>query len=120
MRLSTLTPFLATAALTTASTLNVTVLGAQNNKSTLECWALDPGFKTSTTAGTSGTEVLNLGPVGGLNAGNASYSVLPAKFDGGRHNAPALQYVYSINPEAKIPQFRASNSRMPFHACNPT
>jgi hypothetical protein len=32
---------------------------------------------------------LNLGPIGS----NASYTVLPAGFDGGRHNAPAKQYV---------------------------
>lgn len=94
MRISTLAPFLASIALTSAETLNVTVLGARNNKSTLECWALQPGFQTSITPGTSGTEVLNLGPIGGSQAGNSSYSVLPAEFDGGRHNAPALQYVY--------------------------
>ena len=93
MRISTLAPFLASFALASAETLNVTVLGAHNNKSTLECWALQPGFQTSNTAGTSGTEVLNLGPVGGSQAGNSSYSVLPAEFDGGRHNAPTLQYV---------------------------
>lgn len=93
MRVSTLTPFLALATLATANTLNITVLGTHNNQSTLECWAVEPGFETSTTAGTSGTEVLNLGPIGGMNAGNSSYSILPAGFDGGRHNAPALQYV---------------------------
>lgn len=70
------------------NTLNVTVIGARNNQSTLECWALDPGFVESSQAGTAGSEALNLGPVNG----NASFSVLPAKFDGGRHNAPAMQY----------------------------
>ncbi|CAI7599169.1 unnamed protein product [Penicillium manginii] len=102
MRISTLVPFLASIALTTANTLNITVLSAHNNRSTLECWALEPGFTTSTTAGQSGTEVLNLGTVGGLNAGNASYSVLPAKFDGGRHNAPALQWVVFLSGLAHI------------------
>ena len=29
----------------------------------------------------------------GLVGGNASFSVLPARFDGGLHNAPVLQYV---------------------------
>ncbi|KAJ5987952.1 hypothetical protein N7481_003162 [Penicillium waksmanii] len=60
MRISSLTPFLASITLATANTLNITVLSAHNNRSTLECWALEPGFTTSTTAGTSGTEVLNL------------------------------------------------------------
>ncbi|OQE25117.1 hypothetical protein PENSTE_c006G06752 [Penicillium steckii] len=102
MRISILAPFLASFALASAETLNVTVLGAHNNKSTLECWALQPGFQTSNTAGTSGTEVLNLGPVGGSQAGNSSYSVLPAEFDGGRHNAPALQWVIFLSGLAHI------------------
>jgi hypothetical protein len=69
------------------STLNVTVLGARHNRSTLECWALNSGFETSDQAGTAGSSILNLGGVGG----NASFTALPAGFDGGRHNAPALQ-----------------------------
>lgn len=97
MRLSPLLPLLtySTLSLALSNMLNITVLSAQNNHSTLECWALEPGFKTSSQAGTAGTESLNLGPIGGGNAGNASLSVLPAGFNGGRHNAPALQYVSS-------------------------
>ncbi|KAJ5102616.1 hypothetical protein N7532_003145 [Penicillium argentinense] len=102
MRLSTILPFLASSSLAVASTLNVTVLGARNNRSTLECWALEPGFQTSTTAGTSGSEALNLGLIGGAQAGNASYSVLPAKFDGGRHNAPTQQWVIFLSGLAHI------------------
>lgn len=71
------------------NTLNVTVLGAQHNHSTLECWALDSGFKTSSEAGTVGTKSLDLGDLGG----DSQYTILPAGFNGGRHNAPALQYV---------------------------
>jgi hypothetical protein len=74
------------------NTLNITVINAQNNHSTLECWAIEPGFQTSSTPGTSGTQALNLGPVGGPGT-NASYTVLPPGFDGGKHNAPARQYV---------------------------
>jgi hypothetical protein len=81
-------------ALASANTLNITVINTQNNHSTLECWALEPGFQTSSQAGISGTQALNLGPIGGAGAdSNASYTVLPAGFDGGRHNAPAKQYV---------------------------
>lgn len=68
-------------------TLNVTVIGARNNRSTLECWAIEPGWQSSTQKGETGSARVNLGPVGG----NASYSVLPGHFDGGRHNAPAKQ-----------------------------
>lgn len=69
------------------STLNVTVLGARHNRSTLECWALQPGFETSNEAGIAGTSIVGLGVVDG----NVSFTALPAGFDGGRHNAPALQ-----------------------------
>jgi len=92
-----LTSAAAVAATATApdfSTLNVTVIGARNNNSILECWALNPGFTESSQAGTAGSEVLNLGSV----SGNASYSVLPARFHGGRHNAPALQYAPFPHP----------------------
>ncbi|KAJ5949237.1 hypothetical protein N7454_000821 [Penicillium verhagenii] len=57
MRLTTLLPIL-TSTIATASTLNVTVLSAQNNASTLECWALKPGFTTSSEAGTAGSKSL--------------------------------------------------------------
>lgn len=73
--------------LSLGSTLNVTVLGARHNRSTLECWALQSGFETSDQPGISGTAALDLGAIGG----NASFTVLPAGFDGGRHNAPILQ-----------------------------
>lgn len=86
--LTSIAAIAATATAPDLNTLNVTVIGARNNKSILECWALDPGFTESSQAGTAGSEILNLGSV----SGNASYSVIPAKFDGGRHNAPAMQY----------------------------
>lgn len=79
---------------TSAKTLNITVINAQNNHSTLECWALEPGFQTSSQAGTAGTLALNLGLIGGAGA-NATYTVLPPGFEGGRHNAPARQYVHT-------------------------
>lgn len=91
MRLSILLPALASA-LAAAESLNITTLAARNNRSTLECWALEPDFAVSTESGTAGSKSLSLGPIGG--SSNSSYSVIPAKFDGGRHNAPALQYVY--------------------------
>lgn len=68
-------------------TLNVTTIGARNNASTLECWALEPGFAVSPQPGTAGAAMLPIGTLGG----NGSYSVVPAGFDGGRHNAPAAQ-----------------------------
>lgn len=93
MRPALFLPFFLPFAVGATNTLNITVINAQDNASTLECWALEPGFQTSSQAGTSGTQALNLGPIGGGGT-NASYTVLPAGFDGGRHNAPAKQYVY--------------------------
>lgn len=88
----TLLGAIATTAVTSMpTTLNITVIGAQNNQSTLECWALEPGFASSTQAGVAGSAELSLGPVGD----NATYNIIPAQFDGGRHNAPARQYVSS-------------------------
>lgn len=91
MRLKILS-LLLSSTLALGNTLNVTVLGAQHNHSTLECWALDSGFKTSSEAGTAGTKSLDLGDLGG----DSQYTILPAGFNGGRHNAPALQYVPAI------------------------
>jgi hypothetical protein len=96
MRPTLFIPFFFSLAFGGTSTLNITVINAQNNSSTLECWALEPGFLTSSQAGTSGSQALNLGPIGGVGV-NATYTVLPAGFDGGRHNAPAKQYVYILS-----------------------
>ncbi|OKP13977.1 hypothetical protein PENSUB_246 [Penicillium subrubescens] len=109
MRLPSILPFsfsltlFLTLTLASANTLNITVINTHNNHSTLECWALEcwalePGFQSSTQAGTSGTQALNLGPIGS----NASYTVLPAGFDGGRHNAPAKQWVIFLTGLAHI------------------
>jgi hypothetical protein len=78
-----------TAATSIPATLNITVVGARNNQSILECWSLEPGFESSTQPGIAGSASLSLGPVGG----NATYTIVPAQFDGGIHNAPVRQYV---------------------------
>lgn len=91
MRLTIVFPVVAST-LAAAESFNVTALSARNSLSTLECWALEPSFKVSTESGTAGSKTLNLGPIGG--SGNSTYGVIPAKFNGGRHNAPTPQYVY--------------------------
>lgn len=65
--------------------LNLTAISAANRSSILECWQL-PGFKGSTEKGIVGALSLFLG-----NASNATYSVIPAKFNGGLHNDPVPQ-----------------------------
>lgn len=88
--LSTTTTLLAAGALllqpVLALHLNITALGAANNASTLECWQMDTPFAISTQQGTAGSAQLQLG-----NTSTISYSVLPAQFDAGVHNAPANQ-----------------------------
>ena len=66
--------------------LNITALGAEKNRSTIECWQLALPFATPSTPGIAGAAVASLGP-----AGNLSYTILPPRFDGGLHNAPVVQ-----------------------------
>ncbi|RAK82684.1 uncharacterized protein BO72DRAFT_482318 [Aspergillus fijiensis CBS 313.89] len=80
------------------STLNITTLTAHNNHSVLECWALQPGYSLTSEAGVSGNAVLNLGPI----TGNATNILIPANYDGGQHNAPALQWVIFLSGVAHI------------------
>lgn len=65
--------------------LNLTAISASNGNSVLECWAL-PGFVASTQAGTVGALNLVLGDLA-----NATYTVIPPRFNGGLHKAPAPQ-----------------------------
>ncbi|KAL9116629.1 MAG: hypothetical protein Q9187_006845 [Circinaria calcarea] len=83
--------------LATPTYLNLTAISAAHGKSTLECWQLSAPIAVSSTPGTIGTAVQQLG-----NASNASYTLLPAKFDGGTHRAPAVQYVAFVSGLAHI------------------
>lgn len=66
--------------------LNITVTGARNNASTIECWQLDNPFQSSATPGIAGSATTVLGEVA-----NVSFTVVPAAFDGGLHTAPFNQ-----------------------------
>ncbi|KAI4159607.1 MAG: hypothetical protein LQ342_006445 [Letrouitia transgressa] len=79
------------------SSLNLTAISAAKSVSILECWQLQPAFKVSSQAGTKGSAIQQLG-----NLTSATYSVLPARFDGGLHNAPAVQYVILLSGLAHI------------------
>lgn len=71
----------------TTPSLNLTAIAGSNGSSVIECWQL-PGFMSSAVAGTAGALNLFLGEMA-----NASYTVIPSRFDGGLHRAPAPQYV---------------------------
>ncbi|MCJ1263281.1 hypothetical protein MMC22_003151 [Lobaria immixta] len=79
------------------SFLNLTAISATNGESTLECWQLSDQFTMSSQAGTAGTAIKQLG-----NVTNATYTILPAKFDGGAHRAPAVQYVAFLSGLAHV------------------
>ncbi|KAN0087150.1 hypothetical protein V8E54_000838 [Elaphomyces granulatus] len=83
------------------STLNITTLTAENGFSVLECWSLVPGFTTSHQAGTSGAASIGIGELGSSTA-NATFSIIPARFNGGIHNAPAAQWVIFLSGLAHI------------------
>lgn len=72
--------------LTNSSYLTATALVTnQANHSALECWEFDSPFTISAAAGTSGAATYK------FNASSAEYTVIPPRFNGGTHNAPAPQ-----------------------------
>lgn len=66
--------------------LNLTAISTVNNASVLECWELSSPFETSSEPGVAGAAFAQLG-----DGGAVSYAIIPADFDGGRHNAPVVQ-----------------------------
>lgn len=70
------------------SKLNITAITAVNGISVLQCWQLAGNLAASTGSGTAGAATLSLGEIT-----NITYTVLPAQFDGGLHNAPYVQWV---------------------------
>lgn len=93
-----------------SSTMNITAITGKQGVSVLECWALAAKFVTSTQAGTVGAANLALGDLA-----NATFTVLPPRFNGGEHNAPSVQlrplppFTFSMcNPwlNAHFPQIR--------------
>ena len=82
------------------SRLNITTIGAAHGQSTLECWQLSAPFVQSSQAGTSGAVIAQLGE-----SGLMSYTLIPPQFDGGLHNAPAVQcgfLSYLILPSLRL------------------
>ena len=76
---------------TVPENLKLTAISAKDGVSTIECWQLSTPFMASSEAGTVGAFFMKLGATG-----NTSYSILDAEFDGGLHNAPAVQYAFCL------------------------
>jgi hypothetical protein len=66
--------------------MNITAIGAADSRSTIECWQITRPFDVSADPGTAGTKAQQLG-----DTTNLTFTILPPKFDGGLHNAPAVQ-----------------------------
>jgi hypothetical protein len=78
-----------TIAVNGSALLNVTSLSTKaDNTSALECWQLTTPFSSSSGAGTVGALILQL-----ANVTNVTYTILPARFNGGLHVAPYKQLV---------------------------
>lgn len=70
----------------TTTYLEATTLVTKNNASAFECWRFASPLSTSTGAGTAGASTLLID-----NLANATYTVIPPRFEGGVHNAPHPQ-----------------------------
>lgn len=70
----------------TPENLRITAISASNGASTIECWRLAAPSIVSSQAGVAGAAFAQFGK-----AGNVSYGIIPAKYDGGLHNGPANQ-----------------------------
>ena len=66
--------------------LQLTAISTKNGTSTIECWRLAGPFVVSSQAGITGAAFAQLSK-----AGNVSYAIIPARYDGGLHNAPQIQ-----------------------------
>ncbi|EIW78685.1 hypothetical protein CONPUDRAFT_108661 [Coniophora puteana RWD-64-598 SS2] len=77
--------------------LEMTAIVTQNGSSALECWRLSDPFTTSAGAGTAGASTLNIN-----NLANATYTVVPPRFEGGIHNAPYPQLVVFLSGVALV------------------
>ncbi|THG93102.1 hypothetical protein EW026_g8040 [Hermanssonia centrifuga] len=63
-----------------------------HGNSALECWRLSTAFTASTGAGTVGASTMNINDLA-----NATYTVLPPRFEGGVHNSPHPQLVVFLS-----------------------
>ncbi|KAL2005702.1 hypothetical protein VTN00DRAFT_10195 [Thermoascus crustaceus] len=86
--------FLSTGALAAAVTATAPASAQQSTSTSPSASSIPPTLNS----GTAGAAILPIGTLGG----NGSYSVVPAGFDGGRHNAPAAQWVIFLSGLAHI------------------
>ncbi|KAF1985907.1 hypothetical protein K402DRAFT_356312 [Aulographum hederae CBS 113979] len=69
------------------------IVTTPQNTSAFECWKFTTPLASSATGGTVGAQVLSFESL----ANRATYTLLPARFDGGVHNAPSVQLVIFLS-----------------------
>jgi hypothetical protein len=72
-------------------------LVTHNNHTIIQCWKLASPFQRSSVPGVSGAQVATIS-----NNTNLAYSILPPRFDGGVHTAPAPQIVHFLSGAVHI------------------
>jgi hypothetical protein len=72
-------------------------LVTENNHTIIQCWKLVAPFKRSSVPGVSGAQVATIS-----NNTNLAYTILPPRFDGGIHTAPAPQLVHFLSGLAHL------------------
>jgi hypothetical protein len=82
---------------TNATYLVASALVTQNNRTIIQCWKLASPFERSSVPGVDGAQVATIS-----NNTNLAYSILPPRFDGGIHTAPAPQLVHFLSGVAHI------------------
>ncbi|KAH7082492.1 hypothetical protein FB567DRAFT_447334 [Paraphoma chrysanthemicola] len=98
--IGTLAPFLSfTFAQTDANTtyLIAPALVTKNNNTIIQCWKLNSPFKRASTPGIIGTQTAVVS-----NNTNLAYTILPPRYDGGLHTAPAPQLVHFLSGVAHL------------------
>lgn len=97
LALSSLIPVLAQGDTnTTYLTAPALVTNSQNN-TVFQCWKLTTPFKRSSVPGVSGTQVATIS-----NNTNLAYTILPPRYNGGLHTAPAAQLVHFLSGVAHL------------------
>jgi hypothetical protein len=82
---------------TSTTYLIAPALVTHNNHTIIQCWKLTNPFHRSSVPGVSGAQVATIS-----NNTNLAYSILPPRFDGGIHTAPAPQIVHFLSGVAHI------------------
>ncbi|KAF2865244.1 hypothetical protein BDV95DRAFT_453187, partial [Massariosphaeria phaeospora] len=77
--------------------LTATALVTKNDNSAFECWQLTQPFLRSSVPGVSGAQVATIS-----NNSNFAYTILPPRYDGGLHTAPAPQLVHFLSGLAHL------------------